>query len=166
MTFGEKVYLLRNQKGYSQDNLAEKLGVSRQAVSKWELNEMLPDADNIMKMAKLFSVTTDYLLKEKNETKPKRNIPTLPNKYDTVDFLAALSALGASVAATCLYRFRLFWAHYAHDENLKHLRNDHWFVYKDWIWTETIDEIVILSFLAVIIVISFVIARKIYKNCK
>jgi len=40
MTFGKKIYLLRKKKGYSQDTLAEKLGVTRQAVSKWELDEM------------------------------------------------------------------------------------------------------------------------------
>lgn len=166
MTFGKKIYLLRKKKGYSQDTLAEKLGVTRQAVSKWELDEMLPDCENAVKIAKLFSVTTDYLLKENIDIKPKRTIPALPDKYDNVDFLAAISAFGASLAAFGLYRFRLFWAHYAYDETLKHLRNDHWFVYKDWIWVETIDEIVILSFLLFIIVVSFIIARKIYKNCK
>ena len=166
MTFGKKVYLLRKKKGYSQDKFAEKLGVSRQAVSKWELDEMLPDGENIVKIAKLFSVTTDYLLKENIEVKPKIFTPVLPDKYDNVDYIASLSALGASLAAFGLYGFRLFWAHYAHDETIKYLRNDHWFIYKDWIWVETIDEIVILSFLAVIILVAVIIARKIYKNFK
>ena len=166
MTFGKKVYLLRKKKGYSQDKFAEKLGVSRQAVSKWELDEMLPDGENIVKIAKLFSVTTDYLLKENIEVKPKIFTPALPDKYDNIDFIATIAALGASLAAFGLYGFRLFWAHYAHDDSIKHLRNDHWFIYKDWIWVETIDEVVILSFLAVIIVITFIIARKIYKNSK
>lgn len=166
MTFGKKIYLLRKQKGYSQDTLAEKLGVTRQAVSKWELDEMLPDCENAVKIAKLFSVTTDYLLKEDIDIKPKITVPALPDKYDNVDFMAAIAAFGASLAAFGLYRFRLFWAHYAHDDALKYLRNDHWNIYKDWIWVETIDEIVILSFLLFIIVVSFIIARKIYKNCK
>ena len=166
MTFGKKVYLLRKKKGYSQDKFAEKLGVSRQAVSKWELDEMLPDGENAMKIAKMFSVTTDYLLKESIEVKPKIFTPALPDKYDNIDFIATIAALGASLAAFGLYGFRLFWAHYAHDDSIKHLRNDHWFIYKDWIWVETIDEVVILSFLAVIIVITFIIARKIYKNSK
>lgn len=166
MTFGKKVYLLRKQKGYSQDELADKLGVTRQSVSKWELDEMLPDCEKTVKMAKLFSVTTDYLLKENIDAKPKRTIPALPDKYDNVDFIAALSAFVVSVAAFGLYRFRLFWAHYAHDETLKHLRNDHWFIYKDWIWVETLDEIVILSFLAVIIAVSFIITIRIYRKHK
>ena len=50
MTFGQKVCLLRKQKGYSQDILAEKTGVSRQAVSKWELDETLPDIENTIKI--------------------------------------------------------------------------------------------------------------------
>ena len=62
MNFGEKLYSLRKKNFYSQGVLAEKLGVTRQAVSKWELNEMLPDYENVIKIAKLFSVSTDYLL--------------------------------------------------------------------------------------------------------
>ncbi|MBQ4284121.1 MAG: helix-turn-helix transcriptional regulator [Lachnospira sp.] len=62
MTFAEKLYLLRTQRGYSQEVLAEKLSVSRQAISKWELGTVLPDTDKIIALSDLFSVSTDSLL--------------------------------------------------------------------------------------------------------
>ena len=62
MTFGEKLQRLRARKGLSQDALAELLDVSRQAVSKWERDETMPDPDKIVVLADLFGVTTDYLL--------------------------------------------------------------------------------------------------------
>ena len=48
MTFGEKLHLLRKHKGMSQEQLASKLTVSRQAVSKWELDNSLPDTENVI----------------------------------------------------------------------------------------------------------------------
>lgn len=62
MTFGEKLQYLRRTKGLSQEQLAAQVNVSRQAVSKWELDAAMPDTDNILQISKLFKVTTDYLL--------------------------------------------------------------------------------------------------------
>ena len=64
MILAEKIALLRKQCGWSQEGLAEQLGVSRQSVSKWELGSSIPDLDKIIRMSELFGVTTDYLLKE------------------------------------------------------------------------------------------------------
>lgn len=64
MTFGEKLQLLRKRQGLSQEKLAEQLDVSRQAVSKWELGESLPDTENVVQLGKLFDVSIDYLLKD------------------------------------------------------------------------------------------------------
>lgn len=64
MKFGEKLQLLRKQKGMSQEQLALQIGVSRQSVSKWELGDSLPDTDKIVLLSKVFEVTTDYLLFE------------------------------------------------------------------------------------------------------
>lgn len=64
MTFGEKLQALRRERNLSQEQLAASLGVSRQAVSKWELNDAVPDVENVVKLSRLFSVSTDYLLKE------------------------------------------------------------------------------------------------------
>lgn len=64
MTFGEKLQMLRTKAGLSQEELASRLDVSRQAVSKWELNKTMPDVTYIVAVSDLFSVTTDYLLKD------------------------------------------------------------------------------------------------------
>ena len=62
MTLGEQIQTCRKKAGLSQEALAEILGVSRQAVSKWELDSALPELDKVVAMAKLFGVTTDQLL--------------------------------------------------------------------------------------------------------
>ena len=62
MNIGEKIVKLRKQNNMSQEMLAAKLNVSRQSVSKWELNDATPDAFNLLELSKLFNVTTDYLL--------------------------------------------------------------------------------------------------------
>lgn len=64
MTFGEKIQALRKSHGWSQEQLAEQIGVSRQALSKWENGSAIPDTNNVVQLAKLFGVTTDYLLLE------------------------------------------------------------------------------------------------------
>ncbi|MCL2217238.1 MAG: helix-turn-helix domain-containing protein [Defluviitaleaceae bacterium] len=63
MTLGERIQILRKQRGMSQEQLAAKILVTRQAVSKWELGESLPDVNNIVQISELFNVTTDFLLK-------------------------------------------------------------------------------------------------------
>lgn len=62
MSFGENLINLRKQKGWSQDDLADNLNLSRQAISKWENNTSKPDIDNIKKISKVFSVGIDDLL--------------------------------------------------------------------------------------------------------
>ncbi len=59
---GERLTKLRKEHGYSQEELGEKLGVSRQAISKWELGESSPDTDNLIALAKLYDCSIDYLL--------------------------------------------------------------------------------------------------------
>jgi len=62
MTLGEKIKEARKQCGLSQEQLAEKMAVSRSAVAKWEANNGLPDVDNLKALAKLLNVSVDYLL--------------------------------------------------------------------------------------------------------
>ncbi|MGM9873903.1 MAG: helix-turn-helix domain-containing protein [Bacilli bacterium] len=62
MTNGERLYKYRKRMGLSQEELADKLNVSRQAVSKWERDESLPDTNNLLAMAKLYNVSLDDLL--------------------------------------------------------------------------------------------------------
>lgn len=64
MIFADKLIDLRKKAGWSQEELAEKLGVSRQSVSKWEAAQSIPDMAKILRMSNLFGVSTDYLLKD------------------------------------------------------------------------------------------------------
>ncbi len=62
MKLHEKIVLFRKKKGLSQEGLAEKIGVSRQAVSKWETGEALPEVTKLKTLADTFNVTVDFLL--------------------------------------------------------------------------------------------------------
>lgn len=68
MNISNRIIQLRKQKGWSQEELAEKLDVSRQSVSKWESSASVPDLTRILQMSELFGVTTDYLLKGDGDT--------------------------------------------------------------------------------------------------
>ncbi len=67
MILADKIMNLRKKNGWSQEELAEKMQVSRQAVSKWEGAQTVPDLEKILALSKLFDVTTDYLLKDEIE---------------------------------------------------------------------------------------------------
>ena len=67
MILAEKIIKLRKQQGWSQEELAMKLGISRQSVSKWESTASIPDLDKIIKLSELFGVSTDYLLKDSED---------------------------------------------------------------------------------------------------
>ena len=71
MTFGEKLKVLRKENGYSQEELAGLLDVSRQAVSKWESDRGTPEIDKLVQISNMFGVTLDYLLK--NESPDENN---------------------------------------------------------------------------------------------
>lgn len=64
MTLSEKIGALRRQKGFSQEDLAAMMNITRQAVSRWEQGESLPDIENILRLSEIFDVTVDYLLKD------------------------------------------------------------------------------------------------------
>lgn len=64
MTLGEKIQKLRKQQGLSQEALAEKVTVTRQTISKWELGQSLPDLDFIAQLSEIFNVSSDYLIKD------------------------------------------------------------------------------------------------------
>ena len=67
MTFGDKLSKLRKEANYTQEQFAELLGVSRQSVSKWESGVTYPETEKLVRIAKLFSCSVDYLLGESNE---------------------------------------------------------------------------------------------------
>lgn len=63
MNIADRIQHLRKQKGLSQEDLADMVGVSRQSVSKWESEQSIPDLEKIIIMSDIFEVTTDYILK-------------------------------------------------------------------------------------------------------
>ena len=67
MTFGEKLQSLRKAKGWTQEELASQISISRQALSKWELGTAIPDTENVLQISKIFGVSTDYLLNDDYE---------------------------------------------------------------------------------------------------
>ena len=66
MALAEKLYELRKKNGLSQEQLAEQLGVSRQAVSKWESGQSVPESDKMISISNYFHVSLDYLMKEES----------------------------------------------------------------------------------------------------
>lgn len=87
MTFGEKLQTLRQKAGMSQDALAEQLNVSRQAVSRWERDETMPETEKVVLLADLFGVSTDYLLRQEE----KKTGRPAPEKKDWIDKLAYIA---------------------------------------------------------------------------
>lgn len=83
MILADKITDLRKKNGWSQEELANQLGVSRQAVSKWESSSSIPDLDKIIRMSNIFEVSTDYLLKDSLE-EPSDDREMLENK--TADY--------------------------------------------------------------------------------
>ena len=79
MILADKIIELRKKNGWSQEDLAEKLDVSRQSISKWEGAQSIPDMNKILKLSEVFSVSTDYLLKDEIELDSPEEAP----KVDT-----------------------------------------------------------------------------------
>ena len=73
MILADKIIRLRKKNGWSQEELANKMNVSRQAVSKWEGTQTIPDLEKILQLSALFGVTTDYLLKDEIEDEELTN---------------------------------------------------------------------------------------------
>jgi transcriptional regulator with XRE-family HTH domain len=108
MIFADKLITLRKKAGWSQEELAEQLGVTRQSVSKWEGAQSVPDIDKILQMSRLFGVTTDYLLKDNQgepEYTPDDEVSPLPRVTlaQANDYLAKTQANAPKLAlATAL----------------------------------------------------------------
>ena len=105
MILSEKITMLRKKNGWSQEELAERLDISRQSVSKWESGASIPDLERIVNMSQIFGVTTDYLLKDEIEEVKftGESIPeTTDGKTVTVEeannFLEATKKFAAHIA--------------------------------------------------------------------
>ena len=86
MILADKIIKLRKKNGWSQEELADKMNVSRQAVSKWEGAQAIPDLEKILQLAELFGVTTDYLLKDDIEDEPSTELQRPKAKHVSVEF--------------------------------------------------------------------------------
>lgn len=78
MTLADKIIDLRRKSGWSQEELAHRLNVSRQSVSKWEGAQSVPEVEKLLQMSRLFGVSTDYLLKDELERPEETGGPTPP----------------------------------------------------------------------------------------
>lgn len=104
MKLQDKIIKHRKVNGWSQEDFAEKLNVSRQAVSRWENGTALPDAQNILQISKLFHVTTDYLLNEDYES--DRDIPMVKTATQETEDLFLRKKRLHLIAAIC---FTVSW---------------------------------------------------------
>ena len=86
-TFGEFLFSLRKEKGMTQAELAEKLGVSNKAVSKWETNEAMPETGLLVPISRIFGVTVDELLNGCRTDTSKENVKEETNKFIIEDHL-------------------------------------------------------------------------------
>ena len=100
MTLAEKILSLRTQRGMSQDDLAEKLEVSRQSVSKWETAQSTPDLDKIIKLADLFGVSVDQLVRDGERPQPPEPSPPQTVYVERRQELSPLQKLGVVMEAS------------------------------------------------------------------
>ena len=104
MKLSDKIIHLRKANGLSQEDFAEKLNVSRQAISRWENGTALPDAQNVLQISKLFQVTTDYLLNDDYES--DRDIPAVQTATQETENLFSKKKRLHLFAAIC---FSVSW---------------------------------------------------------
>ncbi len=110
MTFGRKLLELRKAKGLSQEQLAAQMTVSRQAVSKWELGEAMPDTENVVQLSRIFGVTTDFLLRDEigsgteiPAAKETQEATPHAHKRRTVIIMVLFSILLSTVGIAIMY---------------------------------------------------------------
>ena len=112
MAFGETLTALRKTKGLSQEQLAEELDLTRQTISKWELNQSTPDIEYILRLSNFFEVSTDYLIKGEETAKADEHIKNAEQGFLTNDrirtgykLMCAFSALMSAVALMGIIAF-------------------------------------------------------------
>ncbi len=103
MSLSEQIQALRKRENHSQEELAHMLNISRQAVSKWESGLVQPELDNIIKLAKLYNVSTDYLLMGEEsfaeEPKAEPSFKISSETTNTIVLIAACSGIAFAFIA-------------------------------------------------------------------
>lgn len=132
MIFADKLINLRKKAGMSQEELADKLGVSRQSVSKWEGAQSIPDISKVIELSNIFGVSTDYLLKDELEFEDNTPVEDVKerkavsieevNEYlEIIDKTRKMNALGVLLCITSpvvLLFLLMFYNLYSFDERL------------------------------------------------
>lgn len=108
MKFNQKLIKLRKDRGMTQEDLAFKIGVTRQSISKWEIGDCEPDISKLVELAKIFKVSTDFLLiddifDESNEL--NNNIPTIVNNKLLPFVLVLIGGIGFIVSFVLVFLF-------------------------------------------------------------
>lgn len=98
MSLGEKIFKLRKEKGLSQEALAEQVGTTRQAISKWENDQGFPETEKLLRLSNIFEVSTDYLLKDEKTVKDSEEHGYYVSKEMSVSFIANQKKLGHYLA--------------------------------------------------------------------
>ena len=101
MTLGEKILTLRKARGWSQEELAGRIGVTRQALSRWESGAAVPDTVNVVELSDLFGVSCDYLLREK-WTEDRVAVPQKKDSLEQRIVAWVVTVLGAVGTLTTL----------------------------------------------------------------
>lgn len=116
MTTGEKLALLRKKKGVTQEALAEILEVSRQSVSRWEMDAAFPETDKLIKLSKLYECSIDFLLKE--EIRESEDAPICADAGTCCRFIRDCGYFFLATSVEGQPRLRPFGMLYANDKNL------------------------------------------------
>jgi len=103
MTLGEKILNMRKARGWSQEELADRAGVSRQAVSRWESGSAKPDADKIIILCDLFGISADYLLRDNYAGERTAGTAAQTGSADPVNIRRKIQKVYAAVSAAALF---------------------------------------------------------------
>ncbi len=98
MALSEKLFTLRKKSGLSQEQLAEHLGVSRQAISKWESGASMPESDKLIAICNYFGVSLDYLMRDRDEAEQTESAPPPTSRTGGSFILGIVSAIGGALA--------------------------------------------------------------------
>ena len=106
MSLGENIYKHRNAKNWSQTDLAEALGVSRQSISKWENNMATPDLDKVIKMGQLFGITLDELVFDKQTATPEKPVQLTERPWPSFRIMMGVIMM---IFGMILFLLSIFW---------------------------------------------------------
>lgn len=109
MNIGERIYELRRKNSMSQEDLAEKMNVSRQSISKWESSQSVPEVERIVQLSNIFNVSTDWILKCENSK--KQTSQSNKNNLKSVQTVStALNYTGFVIGTFILFEKQAVWA--------------------------------------------------------